>query len=448
MPARLRSALLALSPLALLACSTINGADFSGGSGTAATTGAGPGSGTAGTGGNLPCDVDSVFQRNCQKCHSAPPQFSAPMPLVTYADLMAPAPENPSQKVYQAVEIRTHDVMAPMPQPPNPPLSAADQATLDDWINAGAPPSSEVCSGGTGGAGGAPPLPCPPNLELVPKTPYTMPTDTDDIYICYGIDVTTTQEEQAIAFFPHIDNSKIVHHILLFQTDSTVAAGPMPCQFGGGGPDWRIVTVWAPGGKGLVLPPQAGFPLSGTAHYAVQVHYNNLMHLSGEMDASGFDVCTTTYLRPNDADILAFGTNQISIPPHGTQDETCTFSVPSFSPTLTLVADMPHMHKLGTIISTTDHPKSGAAAIDLGTRDPWNFNTQYWSDVSGTTIGPGDTITTRCAWFNPGATTVSFGENTEDEMCFSFAVYYPKITLTQWNWAIPAYLATCSPTPP
>jgi Copper type II ascorbate-dependent monooxygenase, N-terminal domain/Copper type II ascorbate-dependent monooxygenase, C-terminal domain len=444
MPARLRLSLLFLSPLALVACSTINGAEYSGG------TGAGSAGAGAAPAGNLPCDVDAVLQNNCQKCHSAPPQFGAPMPLVTYADLMALAPEDPThtQKVYQAVEIRTHDDAMPMPQPPNPRLDATDQATLDNWINAGALPSSQTCGGtGGGGAGGGVPLPCAPNLELIPQTSYTMPTDTDDIYICYGIDVTTTQAEQAVAFFPHIDNSKIVHHILLFQTDETVAPGPTPCQFGGGGADWRIVTVWAPGGMGMVLPPQAGFPLSGTTHYAVQVHYNNLMHLSGEMDHSGFDVCTTTDLRPNDADVLAFGTQDINIPAHGTLDETCSYTLPSVSPQITLVADMPHMHKLGTIISTIDAPTGGAATIDLGTRDPWNFNTQFWTNLAGTQLGPGDKVSTRCAWFNPGATAVTFGEDTEDEMCFSFVVYYPKITLSQWNWGLPAFLSTCSPTP-
>jgi hypothetical protein len=452
-----RPFLLAFSSLAILACSTINGAEFTTSSGPSSSgTGAGTGSGTStgsgggAVGGNLPCDVDAVLQNNCRKCHSDPPQFGAPMPLVTYADLMAPAPEDPTgkQKVYQAVELRTHDDAMPMPQPPNPRLDAADQATLDNWINAGAPPSSQSCGGtGGGGAGGGPPLPCTPDLSLVPMTKYTMPTDTDDIYICYGIDVTTTQAEQAIAFFPHIDNSKIVHHILLFQTDSTVDPGPSPCQFGGGGPDWRIVSVWAPGGTGLVMPPQAGFPLSGTTHYAVQVHYNNLMHLSGEQDGSGFDVCTTTSLRPNDADILAFGTENFTIPAHGTLDLTCNFTLPSYAPDFTLVADMPHMHKLGTIIGTTNQPAAGGPPVDLGTRNPWNFNTQYWTDLNQTQIGAGDTVSTRCAWFNPGANAVSFGENTENEMCFSFVVYYPKITVSQWNWSIPASLSTCSPTP-
>ena len=74
-------------------------------------------SGSAGVVPALPCAVDAVLVASCQKCHSSPPQFGAPMPLVTYADLQAPARSNPSQKVYEVVETRIHDTAAPMRMP-------------------------------------------------------------------------------------------------------------------------------------------------------------------------------------------------------------------------------------------------------------------------------------------------------------------------------------------
>ena len=64
-----------------------------------------------------------------------------------------------------------------------------------------------------------------------------------------------------------------------------------------------------------------------------------------------------------------------------------------------------------------------------------------------TVIQGGDTVSTRCAWNNPSATPVHFGENTEDEMCFSFEIYYPKITIANWNWSVPSQLSKCAPTP-
>src|SRR5580692_10111133 len=51
---------------------------------------------TAAGASTLPCDVDTVLVGHCQQCHSNPPQYGAPMPLVTYADLQAPSHSNPS----------------------------------------------------------------------------------------------------------------------------------------------------------------------------------------------------------------------------------------------------------------------------------------------------------------------------------------------------------------
>jgi hypothetical protein len=44
---------------------------------------------------------------------------------------------------------------------------------------------------------------------------------------------------------------------------------------------------------------------------------------------------------------------------------------------------------------------------------------------------------------NPTDATVSFGETTAEEMCYSFTVYYPKIQASFWSWAIPAMGSTC-----
>jgi Copper type II ascorbate-dependent monooxygenase, N-terminal domain/Copper type II ascorbate-dependent monooxygenase, C-terminal domain len=437
---------IAASLLAPFAFAAACGGEAFGPTGSTGSTSTGAGSGGA-SARQLPCDVDAVLQANCRSCHSATPQFGAPMPLVTHEDLTAKAVSNPSKKVYELVGARTHDDQHPMPQPPNARLGASDQKILDDWIAAGAPSSSEPCSSGTGsGGGGGSGLPsCKPDIFLESKTPYTMPTNTNDVYVCYGIDVPVAQKRHITAFVPHIENTQIVHHIVLFQSSTAAPAGPTVCSLGGAS-GWQIVSVWAPGGKGFELPEVAGLPIEGTAHYIVQVHYNNLTHLQGEMDASGFDLCTTAELRPNDADIMAFGTFKLDVPAHGTADITCNFTSPVYAPTVHLMAAMPHMHKLGTEISTANHPGGTGAAVDLGTRNPWDFNAQFWTPLDQA-VKPGDVVSTRCAWKNDGDADVHWGENTEDEMCFTFALYYPKINSAQWSWGLPSYLSKCSPTP-
>ena len=432
------------STVALFACS--GGGDGPGTGGGSTTTGTTTGTGGASVSGSLPCEVDKVLAGHCRQCHGSTPSFGAPMPLITYADLKAPAKSDPSKKVYELVGARTNDDASPMPQVPNPRLDATDQKTIDDWVAAGAPSSSESCQGGTGGMGTGGAMPsCTPDIKLHPTAGgYTMPQDANDMYICYGIDVTVSAKRHITTFLPYIDNPKIVHHIVLFQSDKTEPAGPTPCSFGGA--TSRIVAVWAPGNPGFTLPPEAGLPLEGTAHYAVQVHYNNIQHLAGEKDGSGFDLCTTDQLRPNDADVLAFGTEKFTIPAHGSLDVTCNFTIPPGSGPYHLIGAMPHMHQLGTVIETKNHPGGAGAGVDVGSRNPWNFDTQYWSPMD-VVVQSGDTISTRCAWNNPGNNPVGFGEQTEDEMCFTFELYYPKITLPQWNWALPSVLSQCSPTP-
>ncbi len=46
------------------------------------------------------------------------------------------------------------------------------------------------------------------------------------------------------------------------------------------------------------------------------------------------------------------------------------------------------------------------------------------------TLSTGDTVTTTCTYTNPSLRSVTFGESTNNEMCFNFAMYYPKNALS------------------
>ncbi len=422
------------------------GGDSTDGGGVATDGGVGDGGRPVGPSG-LPCDVDKVLTANCQSCHAASPIYGAPMPLVTWADLQAPAKSDPTKKVYTLAGTRIHDDAKPMPQPPNPRLSAADTATLDAWVALGAPRSDTGCATPPPppppSDGGIVPTSCTPDEHMRPTAAWSMPQGTNDQYTCYLFDVPRTTKRHVVALAPVIGNPKIVHHLLLFQATTGVGGvttAPGPCSSGGGS-GWRIVYGWAPGGKPMELPPEAGFPEDpGTTHYVVQVHYNNVNHLSGETDTSGFDLCTTDQLRANDADVIAFGTTNINIPPHGTLDTTCSVDVQASFNGAHVFAASPHMHKLGTKQVTTLTPKAGGAPGDLGKKDPFDFQSQYWVPVNQV-LHTGDTIRTQCVWKNTTDTAVTFGENTENEMCFSFTMYYPRVALP--SWAAPAYASTC-----
>lgn len=399
---------------------------------------------TPASGTPLPCNVDAILEKNCRSCHSNPPKFGAPHPELTWEDMQAPSKSDPNTPVYKQVAKRIHDDVKPMPQAPNPRLSALDTSVLDDWIAQGAPAraANDSCTpvGNDAGTDGGDPNACTPDTKLAPTTAWNMPQNANDEYVCYGFDVTSTEKRQVIQMTPRVQNDKIVHHMLLFQSDAATSFDGTPKPCGAFGQlNWKMMYGWAPGGGALTLPPEAGFPQApGTpTHYIVQVHYNNVNHLTGQTDTSGFDLCTTNKLRPNDADVFAFGSMNFTIPANSTKTLTCQHTVNSLLSGAHVIAALPHMHKIGTSISTT----IPASSVDLGSVKNFSFDAQQWVKVDHV-LTPGEVVETKCTWNNTTGAPVKFGENTENEMCFSFTMYYPKKNLAAW--AQPAVASICN----
>ncbi|MGZ5971116.1 MAG: monooxygenase [Polyangiales bacterium] len=390
----------------------------------------------------LPCAVDRVLSERCTRCHASTPLYGAPMPLVTYEDLHATLDDG--RKVYDAVAARIADDAKPMPPSPGARLSEAERASITSWIAAGAAPG-ERCADPPRDGGGAPvapdPIGCTPDVTVKPASAWNMSATDKDVYACFGFEQTVSAKKHATAFRIKVDNPKIVHHVLLFQSDSAVDPTPHPCAATSLA-TWRMVYGWSPGSKARELPAEAGIPIEGTTHWVVQVHYNNAKGLSGEKDSTGFEMCTTDSLRKYDADMLVFGTMDIKIPPKSKVDKTCTFS-PSFLPPIHIVSGSPHMHGLGRTLTTTLEKKDGTK-IDLGSAPSFDWNNQQaYSVAAGTVVEPEDRVVSRCVWENATDRTVQWGEGTDDEMCYSFTMYYPKIEQSLWSWVAPALLSSC-----
>jgi hypothetical protein len=390
---------------------------------------------------DLPCEVDGILGRACHSCHGNTPTFGAPMPLDRRADLLAPAPSDPSKKVWQTVKDRVHlapDAPGRMPQKPNLPLTDAERAALDKYFADGLPASSCTSSGADPKA---PTVSCTPDVSVRGSSPWSMPKTTRDEYVCYGFEYKPDLKRHITGLLPKIQNPKIVHHILLMQADGPVPTKPYKCdEFSIA--RYRMLYAWAPGVGGYELPEAAGLPSdpAGT-HYVVQTHYNNTLSLDGQTDDSGFDLCTTDKLRPNDADILAFGSAKFAIPEKGRLDITARWVVPVGFTDIFAFGAFPHMHQLGTYISTSVHPKGTGTAIDMGTDPRFDFASQFFAPLPNVKLSPGDVVETRCIWENPTDRAVTWGENTDDEMCFSFTLYYPKVATKPWSWGSPAFLS-------
>ncbi len=369
------------------------------------------------------CDAEQVLETRCRTCHGASPRFGAPMSLVTPADVRA-------RPVKQRIADGT--------MPPSGPLPASERAILEAWIDRGAP-AAEGC------ATDAPPpttLSCKTDVAVRPAAPHPVSSASGDVYVCYGFDPPAGEKRHITGIAPRIDAAAAVHHLTLLVSDTSVPSTPAPCPIAGSSA-WRSVFGWAPGGNSFELPKEAGFAFDANSHYVVQVHYSNPTGKAGLTDTSGFDLCTTGTLRPNDADVMAFGTHAFTIPPRASHAVSCSVQVPAWGETTHLIAAFPHMHTLGASIDNTAHALDGSRLADLGSRARWNFHAQTWTPLDFT-LRPGDIVKTRCAWNNTTDSFVTFGEKTSDEMCYAFVMYYPRITHPSWHWSSPAVSAICN----
>ncbi len=392
--------------------------------------------------GEFPCDVKKVIEARCQSCHSRPVKFGAPMPIVTWGDTQVQTPSGGGRPVWQ--EMKRQVMAGRMPQQASPtgPLTPAEKATLLAWLDAGATAGSAACQGPAtdGGAGtdtrpgmgtdAAPVagLPCTPTYRFTahgatPDAPYTVP-QANDTYNCFAFKAPFTAAEQAVAWAPIIDDTRVIHHWILYAHGTTMPTG---CS----DPNRLFLTGWAPGGGVYQMPGDVGLELPDPGTWlSLEIHYNNKARFTDARDRSGVAICTTPTSRPKTAGVITLGSVNISIPA-GAENHVVTSEVSASLTRLFLPVPLhvltagPHMHQRGTSLKTDI--VRGATTLKLADVPVWDFSNQraYEHDPDKMTINPGDTLRTTCTYKNDTSATVRYGGATENEMCFNFVMAYP-----------------------
>ena len=253
-----------------------------------------------GTSGALPCEVAAVLQQRCQSCHQKPPQFGAPMPLLTWSDTQVLALGG-QMPVNEMMKMKIEMGKMPPPSTPTGPLSVEEKATLMAWLNSGAPKGSQGSCVPPGGSAPVPPsrpppeaLPCTPNHEFrasgaTATDPFAVPL-AGDTYRCFSFAVPFSAPEQAIAWSPIIDEARVVHHWILYGHTNNIR--PVGC----GDPGRVFLMGWAPGGRNGIMPDDVGLELPNPGSWlTLEVHYNNKAGFTDARDRSGVAMCTTDH---------------------------------------------------------------------------------------------------------------------------------------------------------
>jgi hypothetical protein len=170
------------------------------------------------------------------------------------------------------------------------------------------------------------------------------------------------------------------------------------------------------------LPDGVGIPLAAGAQLVLDYHYLNLT----DEDVSA-EVFINLHFAEEEDDIAPAGIFNlgrvlgIDVPAGGEQSLTTSCGMPADR---SLVSVGSHMHGLGRGFAIWRRPGDGGPAETLYESDRWE-NPEVTVFDPPLPLGPDDELTFTCEWSNPGSEGVSFGPDSESEMCTVFGYLTP-----------------------
>lgn len=317
-------------------------------------------------------------------------------------------------------------------------LSEEDKATLARWIAAGKP------MGEDDGVVAAPPETsslAAPDIEMRITNPYTPtyadPNNANNEYRCFVLEHNQPSRFYITGMHPIVDTPEIVHHVVLAKTkrsklpEGILTADGQDCidnmsALGNGDNGDGIIGAWAPGME-PVLFDEAGLEVTTDDVFVLQMHYySGKAETDGLTDQSGYALETAESVK-NKLLMAPLGLSDFVIPAgddNYSASDSITIPVP-----ITLWGVFPHMHVLGKSYELT--VGEGDEQICANRGEKYDFNNQLTYMFKDPLYITGNTpINFRCTWdnsadnpnlINKPPTDVTYGERTDEEMCFAFA---------------------------
>lgn len=386
-------------------------------------------------------DVACILFEHCTSCHHE--GGIAPFSLINYDDASAAA-----FGLMEAVNARTMP-----PWPPNPDynslaherlLTQDEIDILNDWVNNGTPEGS-----------GSPPQASVylgqetiTNPDLVLTMPeYTISTTGDDVFRCFVIPTTLTED----IFITELEiipgNKEAVHHVMLYQDETSTPlmldnADPEPgyTSFGSTGSEASIpIAGWNPGQGKKIFPNGMGVRVPAGSNIIMQIHYPGTAN--GQTDQSKMNIRYTT--EPIREILISsfihhFDLNEgaLTIPANEIRTFTGDYTLPN-QLDITLLDVNVHMHLLGSSARAWAVMPNNQT-IPFIEIENWDFHWQGFYDFRRPIRIPGGTTFYGSATYdntdnnpdnpNDPPQIVNEGNDSGDEMMlifFSYLNYQP-----------------------
>lgn len=377
-------------------------------------------------------DIASILYNNCMTCHRE--GEVAPFSLASYKD---------AQKRAKQLALVTENHLMPPWKPVSHGefqderhLNETQIAIIKQWALEGAkegnpadlPPPPKFAPGWALGQ---------PDLIVEPPVSYQVGPEGRDIYRCFVVPTSFTEDRYISAMDVHPGNRAIVHHIIAY-IDTTGKARQLEAKskrtdptagyttFGGiGFTPGGMLGGWAPGAAAHRLPAETGILLPKGADIVLEVHYHRDGKPETDRSQVALYVNKGTVQRP--FHMLPLVNFWFRIPPG---DKNYKAETSLISPAdATLMSIFPHMHLLGKhmTLAITMPDKTEKQLIDV---PDWDFNWQGFYYYKNPIKIPKGAKITLTAWYdnstdnprnpsNPPKAT-GWGEQTTDEMCLAY----------------------------
>ncbi|HVU00980.1 MAG TPA: hypothetical protein VHE30_04480 [Polyangiaceae bacterium] len=207
---------------------------------------------------------------------------------------------------------------------------------------------------------------------------------------------------------------KGTHHTLLTLGDGTIDCTTAVAQ--------GLIYAAGVGSEGLTLPEGVAIKLPKGKFLNLGLHLYN----TSEDTLEGTSAMEVQFLAKEDvkfeSEALLAGPLTLSLPPG---KETTVSNECDITDDQTMYALFPHMHQLGKHLKTTFTVGGVEQVIHDG---DYTFNEQFQIPLDPQiALHPGDKVKTECTYDNTLDKTVTFGESSDTEMCFSILFRYPAL---------------------
>ena len=254
-------------------------------------------------------------------------------------------------------------------------------------------------------------------------------------------DYMTSKTMYGVRFGILNKHSAVVHHAILYGCDKKPSAtivqqpsetGKMNCE--------SVRYAWAVGGKDFCLPNTAELSVGiefvkEKPWHVLEIHYDNPTLIS-LVDTSGVSIVLAQKKTGHGAFTPAgflwagVGLDQLSIPPGKKSyhvNAKCTYpNIPTEG--ISVFAYINHAHLLGRKLWTSLE-RNNKYAHDLGCDAQYDFDLQQIIPFEQhVKLFKSDRLYANCVYDSTGRTEVTEGgDETMNEMCINFLVYYPEV---------------------